>query len=78
MKKLIRLTESDLHRIVRESVKRIMQEEDWKSPLKKAKGNRQDWNNVKKIHVEPRKKPNKIENPTFGDKFGDVFKKLKK
>ena len=78
MKKLIRLTESDLHRIVRESVKRIMQEEEWKSPLKKAEGNRQDWDNVKKIHVEPRKKPNKPEKPTFGDKFGDVFKNLNK
>ena len=29
MKKIIRLTESDLHKIVRESVKRIVREGDW-------------------------------------------------
>lgn len=67
MKKLIRLTESDLHRIVRESVKRIMEEEEWITPLEREKRKRQNWDKI-----NPNKKP------TFGDKFGDVFKKLKK
>ena len=31
MKKIIRLTESDLHRIIKESVKRILREEDFSS-----------------------------------------------
>jgi len=31
MKKIIRLTESDLHRIIKESVKRILREEDFGS-----------------------------------------------
>ena len=30
MKKIIRLTESDLHRIVKESVRKIIAEEEWK------------------------------------------------
>lgn len=33
MKKVIRLTESDLHRIVNESVKRILKESEWDTYL---------------------------------------------
>ena len=32
MKKIIKLTESDLHRIVKEAVKRILKEEDYRTP----------------------------------------------
>ena len=38
-KKLIRLTESDLHRIVKESVKRILREEDRDDSI-------DDWQNI--------------------------------
>ena len=32
MKKIVRLTESDLHRIVKESVRRILREDDYRLP----------------------------------------------
>lgn len=38
MKQIIRLTESDLHRLVKESVKRIIKE--WDSPLDKVRNNK--------------------------------------
>ena len=39
-KKLIRLTESDLHRIVRESVNKVLTELDWKTYQNAAE---KDW-----------------------------------
>ena len=38
MKQRIRLTESDLHRIVKESVKRILREDEWQEPDYSAYG----------------------------------------
>jgi hypothetical protein len=75
MKKAIRLTENDLHRIVRRSVNSIMNEE-WESPLDKAKKNRNDFDNVKKIDVSKfQKKPKKSKKGTFEDL--PSFEKLK-
>ena len=66
-KKSIRLTESDLHRIIKESVNRILREE-WESPLDKAKKKRNDFDNVKKIDVSKfEKKSKKPKAGTFGD-----------
>lgn len=66
MKRVIRLTENDLHRIVKESVNRIM--EEWESPLEKAKKNRNDFDNVKKIDVSKfQKKSKKPKAGTFED-----------
>jgi len=50
MKKLIRLTESDLHNIVRKSVNRILKEgdEEWKSPLDKVRKNKE----LKNLNME--------------------------
>jgi len=68
MKKIIRLTENDLHRIVKESVNRILNEEEWESPLEKAKKNRNDFDNVKKIDVSKfQKKSKKPKAGTFED-----------
>ena len=67
MKKMTRLTESDLHRIIKESVNRILREE-WESPLEKAKKNRNDFDNVKKIDLSKfEKKSKKPKAGTFGD-----------
>lgn len=75
MKKSIRLTENDLHRIVRRSVNRIMNEE-WESPLDKVKKNRNDFDNVKKIDVSKfQKKPKKSKKGTLEDL--PSFEKLK-
>jgi hypothetical protein len=75
MKKAIRLTENDLHRIVRRSVNRIMNEE-WESPLDKVKKNRNDFDNVKKIDVSKfQKKPKKSKKGTLEDL--PSFEKLK-
>ena len=38
MKQRIRLTESDLHRIVKESVKRVLKEDEWQEPDYSANG----------------------------------------
>ena len=38
MKKIVRLTESDLHRIIKESVNNIITEHDWKTKMKYLKG----------------------------------------
>lgn len=66
-KKSIRLTESDIKRIVRESVNRILREE-WESPLDKAKKKRNDFDNVKKIDLSKfEKKSKKPKAGTFGD-----------
>ena len=40
MKKLVRLTESDLHRIVKESVSKVLTELDWKTYANYANGRR--------------------------------------
>ena len=67
MKQSIRLTESDIKRIVRESVNRILREE-WESPLEKAKKKRNDFDNVKKVDVSKfEKKSKKPKAGTFGD-----------
>lgn len=67
MKQSIRLTESDIKRIVKESVNRILREE-WESPLEKAKKKRNDFDNVKKIDVSKfEKKSKKPKAGTFGD-----------
>lgn len=50
MRKVIRLTESDLHRIIKESVRRIIKEEDLK------------WGSFKDDYVEPRPKPKRVYN----------------
>ncbi len=74
MKRAIRLTESDLNKIVKESVNRIM--EEWESPLEKAKKNRNDFDNVKKIDVSKfQKKPKKSKKGTLEDL--PSFEKLK-
>ena len=53
MKKLIRLTEGDLHKIIKSSVKRVLQEADWKTYMNGSKGfhdkaekKRKDWNSM--------------------------------
>lgn len=50
-KKLIRLTESDLHRIVKESVNRVITELDWRTYANAAKKSREqasaDWDRAK-------------------------------
>ena len=67
MKRIVRLTESDIHRIIRESVNRILREE-WESPLDKAKKKRNDFDNVKKIDLSKfEKKSKKPKAGTFGD-----------
>ena len=48
-KKLIRLTESDLHRIVRESVNNVLTELDWKTYMNAAK---KDWENGNEERAE--------------------------
>lgn len=45
-KKLIRLTESDLHRIVKESVNRILTEMDWKTVVNAANKSRADFKDM--------------------------------
>jgi len=75
MKRAIRLTESDLHRIIKESVNRILREE-WESPLEKAKKNKNNFDNVKKIDVSKfQKKTKKPKAGTFEDL--PSFSKLK-
>ena len=52
MKKLIRLTEGDLHRIVRESVKRILSEDvQWANPQQDDMTEQQYevWNTAKQL-----------------------------
>lgn len=44
MKKLIRLTEGDLHHIVNESVKKVLTELDWKTYMNAARGRYQQGN----------------------------------
>ena len=79
MRKLIRLTESDLHRIVRASVNRILREEDenekWESPLDKTRNNKPKV--LGKIDL-PKGKSRPAKKPTMGDlKSFDQLKKLK-
>ena len=80
MKRIIRLAESDLHNIVKESVARIMEAEDWKSPLDKVKGNKPKIKG--KMDVSGYRKKNlhgKIRKDTIGDNIDDeTMKKLKK
>ena len=80
MKRRIRLTESDLHNIVKESVARIMEAEDWESPLDKVKGNKPKIKG--KMDVSGYRKKNlhgKIRKDTIGDNIDDeTMKKLKK
>ena len=38
MKKIVRLTEGDLHRIIKESVNNIITELDWKTKMNYLKG----------------------------------------
>ena len=67
MKQSIKLTESDLHRIIKEAVNIILREE-WESPLDKAKKKRNDFDNVKKIDLSKfEKKSKKPKAGTFGD-----------
>ena len=76
MKQIIRLTEGDLHRIVKTSVNRILREEEWKSPLEKAREKRNNFDDVKKIDLpEKPKKKKKNKKPTLGD--SPEFDKLK-
>jgi hypothetical protein len=75
MKKLIRLTESDLHNIVRETVNRILKEEEWESPLDKVKNNKPKV--LGKINL-PKGKSRPAKKPTMGDlKSFDKLKGLK-
>lgn len=85
MKRRIRLTEGDLHNIVKESVVRILREEDeenkeWKSPLDKAKESKfkvkgkMDVSKFgKKKGLHPKKKTTLGDSPEF-DKLRDLYK----
>ena len=46
MKQMIRLTESDLHRIVKESVNKILTEMDWRTVVNAANKSRADFNDM--------------------------------
>ena len=85
MKRRIRLTESELHNIIKKSVSRILREgenekEDWKSPLDKTKENK--FKVKGKMDVSGYRKKNlhgKIRKDTIGDNIDDeTMKKLKK
>ena len=78
MKRAIRLTESDLHRIIKESVNRILREE-WESPLEKAKKNKNNFDDVKKIDLSKfEKKGKKPKGGTLADlPSSEKLKKLK-
>lgn len=79
-KQIIRLTESDLHNIVRKSVNRILKEGDeesdkeWKSPLDKVRKNR-DWKEINKNRIQVPNRPKKAKPTTLGDL--PQFEKLK-
>lgn len=80
MKRRIRLTESDLHNIVKESVARIMEAEDWESPLDKVKGNKPKIKGKmdvskfgKKKGLHPKKKTTLGDSPEF-DKLRGLYK----
>ena len=69
MKKVIRLTESDLHRIIKESVNNILTELDWKTYANAAKSRQEQGND---------KSSNDLyyaANKSFRDKYsnGNVF-----
>ena len=67
MKQIIRLTENDLHRIVKASVNRILREEEkWESPLERVRNKRNNFDKVKTIDL-PEKPKKKNKKPTLGD-----------
>jgi hypothetical protein len=64
-KKLIRLTEADLHRIVKESVNKVLTELDWKTYANYAKGRLNQGNR------EEYAKGREMVNKAFNDKYFD-------
>ena len=76
-RQIIRLTESDLHNIVRKSVNRILKEgdEEWKSPLDKVRKNKKDWKEINKNKIQVPNKSKKAKPTTLGDL--PQFEKLK-
>ena len=38
MKKIVRLTEGDLHKVIKESVNKVLTELDWKTKMNYVKG----------------------------------------
>ena len=86
MKKIIRLTESDIHRIVKESVNRMLREEedDFESPYKKFKGNGTQVGKIDPEELKRRMAPTKAKKenrPQRGKTLGDNakgFDKLRK
>jgi len=83
MNKIIRLTESDLHRIVKESVNRILKEKDDYVSSGYGDKDGEIYHNPKNGHVKRIKKtpiwknrPNKIGDYVssgYGDKDGEIF-----
>lgn len=72
MKKVVRLTEQDLHRIVKESVKRmLMTELDWKTYANAAKKRLQQYraNPTQKSKWEKYQQLSKAANQKFDDDF---------
>lgn len=70
----IRLTENDLHNIVRKTLSRI-EEEKWKSPLQKTKENgKKNWEEINKNKIKVTRSKLPTKKPTIGDKFKDLDK----
>ena len=47
MKQIIRLTEGDLHNIIRKSVNNIIQELDWKTTMNAARKRKEQADNIR-------------------------------
>lgn len=66
-KKLIRLTESDLHKIVKESVNKILTELDWKTYMNAARARQTQGNGDKASNLEAYAN-NQFNRQHFGDR----------
>jgi hypothetical protein len=68
-KKLIRLTESDLHRIVKESVNRVLTELDWKTYMNAARARQAQGKSDKASNLEAYSNQ-QFQKQHFGDSWG--------
>ena len=75
MKKVIRLTESDLHRVIKESVKQVMNELDWRTYDSAAEKSRERYHNAptgaeRDYHSRRYDKFNRASDDAFEKRFG--------
>ena len=76
MKQIVRLTESDLHRVIRESVNQILSELDWKTYANAAKKRKDQYKN-NPADIEKWDKYLDLEraaNRSFDDEYVDTLK----